>query len=1326
MTMSADPAETREAPAEEAAWKETAQQVLHALASLRITVTLLGFSLFLVLAGTLAQVNADIWDVVHGYFRTWLAYIPFRDLFPKTWFGPGTPFDWDVTAIEGGFRFPGGWTLGAGLAINQLASMATKFKVKARGPALWGGLAVTAVGVAVTWAVIVSGMSADGAQDEPLLGFGMLWNLFRVCSAAVGIGMSVWTLRILFDPERRREPATVLIAAGAVVGLGLAGWALFQGAVSDSSARILWQLMKATLAAGILLGGLLPIFGRQGGTFLLHCGLLMLLGSEFYTGYVAKQPTQEAAISLREGDRVDYLSDARRFELALMTDGPDGVTHTVIADDALLRAAEDDEPLDDPRLPVIVTPIAVFPNAALVRPGMEGATEAPADALGGDPGFALRKVPEAVGVGDSAEDVPGGLFRLTARDGTELGTALLSAGNTTPRRQLDPIPATVDAKSAGTDEPIRVQLRYVRKYLPFTVGLKDVRAEFYPGTSTPRTYESDLVFAPKAAGAVGSIDESGAGGEAFGAFVWMNNPLRYAGRTFYQQNYLFPRPGGPEVPPLVEGTGLQVVTNDGWMVPYVACMVLAVGMLAQFSMSLIRFLGRRGPVPAGSPSPLGGARVERGAPPSGAGEPGEVVLNSVPDPADEPRVGRWGWAFPLAVVVILGGYAVSKWRPPGEYDGPGKPAVKGDGFDLAAFGKIPVLHGGRFKPLDTVARNALKAINGNKQFFATTVFPTPEQVADGLDANEKILADGKEPALRWFLDLIADPPAMADHRVFRVTNPQVLGTFDLEPRDGLTYALNEFPPGFDATLRERIDEIRGEDGEGTPKDADDRAFATFAQQLGVVNGLLIAFDSAAAVPPGGSLADYSQRYARMWEEGQVPLAVPRGPRWETLAHADLQESAEANLLPILREAGVPPEQFVGRIAPGAEPIPGLAATLTAAEFDGEVDPVVAAWRDLRTAWAEGKPREFNVAVKRIRERVAAAEAERRADYEVARTDPPLATEAIAFEAWFNQAAPLYWCYLLYIAATVFTLVSWVLVPVGWGVPPRRAAFWLIVFTFIVHTLGLAARIYISGRPPVTNLYSSAVFIGWGAVALGLLIERLYGWGVGNALACAGGVGTLFIAHSEPLSKGDTFTVLQAVLDTQFWLATHVVTITLGYAATGAAGLLGLFYVLGGLCSPALATVVGKPGTRSAGQDLGTALAGMIYGVVCFAALLSLIGTILGGLWADDSWGRFWGWDPKENGALIIVIWNALVLHARWGKLVGERGLAVLAVAGNIAVAWSWFGTNELGVGLHSYGFTEGVLITLAWVAGAHLLVIAAGAAIPRSLWWSAKARAKRV
>ena len=97
---------------------------------------------------------------------------------------------------------------------------------------------------------------------------------------------------------------------------------------------------------------------------------------------------------------------------------------------------------------------------------------------------------------------------------------------------------------------------------------------------------------------------------------------------------------------------------------------------------------------------------------------------------------------------------------------------------------------------------------------------------------------------------------------------------------------------------------------------------------------------------------------------------------------------------------------------------------------------------------------------------------------------------------------------------------------------------------------------------------------------------------------------------------------------------------------------------------------------------------MIYGIVCFATLFSFVGTVLGGIWADQSWGRFWGWDPKENGAVMIVIWNAAVLHARWGGIIRERGLVAMAIFGNAVTAWSFFGTNMLGIGLHSYGFMD--------------------------------------
>ena len=121
--------------------------------------------------------------------------------------------------------------------------------------------------------------------------------------------------------------------------------------------------------------------------------------------------------------------------------------------------------------------------------------------------------------------------------------------------------------------------------------------------------------------------------------------------------------------------------------------------------------------------------------------------------------------------------------------------------------------------------------------------------------------------------------------------------------------------------------------------------------------------------------------------------------------------------------------------------------------------------------------------------------------------------------------------------------------------------------------------------------------------------------------------------------------------------------------------------------------------------------------MCFAIFFSFVGTVLGGLWADDSWGRFWGWDPKENGALMIVLWNALVLHARWDKMVGDRGLAVLALGGNIVTAWSWFGVNQLGIGLHSYGFTSGIVRALI-TFGIYMLVCSAFGVLPLRWWWS--------
>jgi len=174
--------------------------------------------------------------------------------------------------------------------------------------------------------------------------------------------------------------------------------------------------------------------------------------------------------------------------------------------------------------------------------------------------------------------------------------------------------------------------------------------------------------------------------------------------------------------------------------------------------------------------------------------------------------------------------------------------------------------------------------------------------------------------------------------------------------------------------------------------------------------------------------------------------------------------------------------------------------------------------------------------------------------------------------------------------------------------------------------------------------------------------------------------------------------MRAVLDSNFWLATHVVVITLGYSATFVAGFIAAIALIKGL--------FGKPILKSEEN--------MVFGAVCFALLLSFVGTVLGGIWADQSWGRFWGWDPKENGALMIVLWNAAILHARIAGVAKRTGIMVMAVFGNAITSWSWFGTNMLGIGLHSYGFTDGAFFWLSAFVVLQVGIMLSGFFMPKT------------
>ncbi len=356
---------------------------------------------------------------------------------------------------------------------------------------------------------------------------------------------------------------------------------------------------------------------------------------------------------------------------------------------------------------------------------------------------------------------------------------------------------------------------------------------------------------------------------------------------------------------------------------------------------------------------------------------------------------------------------------------------------------------------------------------------------------------------------------------------------------------------------------------------------------------------------------------------------------------------------------------------------------------GKINSHVMAYADLATAYRNNQHASFNGIVEQLTKDFTSLMDKQNHDLKNIRP-----------EYFFNGAQPFVTCMALYLVSLILVFLSWLFWPKTLG----NSAYGIAMVALVLHFLALIVRIWIQGRPPVTNLYSSAVFISLGAVCFGLLFERIYKNGIGTASATIVGFTSLVIAHNLAMD-GDTMEMLQAVLDTNLWLATHVVCITLGYVAMFIAGILAILYVIRG--------ILDKNFDKTAAKSISS----MIYGVTCFAVLFSFVGTMLGGIWADQSWGRFWGWDPKENGALIIVIWSAIVLHARWGGIARDRGIAALAIFGNVVTAWSWFGTNLLQEGLHSYGFSDAGFIWLMRFIVLQMILIAL-AYFPQKLWRS--------
>lgn len=615
--------------------------------------------------------------------------------------------------------------------------------------------------------------------------------------------------------------------------------------------------------------------------------------------------------------------------------------------------------------------------------------------------------------------------------------------------------------------------------------------------------------------------------------------------------------------------------------------------------------------------------------------------------------------FGLAALVLVGGLRSSKTDSE---------------FDIDSFSELPVQVGGRIKPIDSVARNTLLVL-ANRQKVVT-------------EDGERLTP------IQWFMDLTMRPEVADNYEVFKIEFPDDLGLTGLKPeakakdKNALQsllnllgfggkkrhYSFNELQPYF-TELNEQFNKINPEPQKRSP----------YEKQIAEINqGLMRYHRVMHSLHPIGDTErldklDFEyQSYVSAVEPGLVELRKQQSGqdydanllnRFITFADDYLALSKTAHL------RVVPPPPPVDPM----EDWKNIGLELLDVMKGDPLSPYVTSYATLTIAYRTGDAETFNKEVAELRQRFIA--------------DFPNDIDRVHFERVFNAYQPFYISMQLYMLIFLVACISWLWCPKHMA----RAAFWVLIGSFLIHTFGLIARMYIQERyfVFVTNLYSSAVFVGWGAVLLGIIIEKFFKNGIGAAMASLVGFCTLIVAHHLAMS-GDTLEMMRAVLDSNFWLATHVTVITKGYSAMFLAGTLAIIFVVLG--------VFGKKFNKETARSLSA----MVYGITCFGALFSLVGTILGGIWADQSWGRFWGWDPKENGALLIVIMSAIFLHARWGGICKERGLMALAICGNMITAWSWFGTNLLGVGLHSYGFTDSGFSWLVafWLSQVLFIVLA--------------------
>ena len=594
---------------------------------------------------------------------------------------------------------------------------------------------------------------------------------------------------------------------------------------------------------------------------------------------------------------------------------------------------------------------------------------------------------------------------------------------------------------------------------------------------------------------------------------------------------------------------------------------------------------------------------------------------------------------------------------------------------VAAVARLPVQDDGRVKPLAAVAAYDLYKVHGRRDMKLA-------------DRNETL------GPVEWLLDVWFHPDQAANYPLFRIENVAVMATLGID-RDVkqsfnfeyLSYRelLEVADPLFDAAQKARQKERSAQ----TPVE---EHILELAGQLNLYHGLhqhLTLLRSPFALQ-----SDELRQVFGGAEQATLLQFLAKGPEFVELLKKYADDASNPNGGNILRIA----EALTSEVQQDADPalFPPVApveqqkrwASLGALVDDGLRGRLMPQHQAMLTVLHNAL--------------VATDDAVRKKELlafvEFARQGASGRGElgAVDLEASYHEHGYHY-------KALHWFLTGLVVVGFSWMFPRKKWLWWVALLVNIVPLGYLVAdltfRVLITDRPPITNLYDTFLFIPAVGVFAALVTEMINRKRL--ALSVSPFLGALFVmlARLYEVSDGkDTLREIPAVLRSNFWLATHVTTINIGYAAGMLAAFMGTLWLLLRLLR-----------VRAHDAAFFKSLTRMTYGITAFGLVFSVVGTILGGVWAEDSWGRFWGWDPKENGALMICLSMLAMLHARMSGMVKDHGFNTWAGFTGIVIAFSWFHVNLLEVGLHSYGFSGGLKTGVWTYYGVQAGLLAVGA-----------------